>query len=198
MPTITTIPRKGGQESYMVTFVSPETSKPTTRTFRDRSQAEAFADERGGWGRGKTGPVPRPVVERLAARAIVGGPDECWLWQGATNGTNDYGTLGIRGRTLYAHRVAWEEANGRPVPAGLVVRHSCDNPPCINPAHLDVGTQQDNVDDMMARTGSYMAKRTHCKHGHEYTPENTRINSRGTRDCRTCERARVRRRDVAP
>jgi len=46
-----------------------------------------------------------------------------------------------------AHVFAWEQANGRKVPAGMVVMHSCDNPPCVNPAHLSIGTQRDNILD---------------------------------------------------
>lgn len=76
-------------------------------------------------------------------------PGECWEWQGARRPPG-HGQLRRAGRLLYAHRVSYEAANG-PIPAGLVVRHTCDNPPCVNPAHLVVGTYQDNTDDSIVR-----------------------------------------------
>lgn len=57
---------------------------------------------------------------------------------------------GKKGKRFFAHRVAWEQANG-PIPTGLVVRHKCDNPPCIDPDHLEIGTLADNVRDMDER-----------------------------------------------
>ncbi|MFB9187253.1 HNH endonuclease signature motif containing protein [Dactylosporangium sucinum] len=54
-------------------------------------------------------------------------------------------------KLLLAHRVAWEVANGQPIPDGLQVLHSCDNPPCCNPAHLSIGTQAENMQQMVAR-----------------------------------------------
>jgi hypothetical protein len=58
---------------------------------------------------------------------------------------------GDDGRLTGTHRVAWEDANGQEVPAGLFVRHTCDNPPCCNPAHLLIGTPADNVRDAVER-----------------------------------------------
>jgi len=70
-----------------------------------------------------------------------GGPDDCWPWA-HTLFPNGYGYF----RRHLAHRVAYELANG-PIPAGLLVCHACDNPPCCNPAHLWLGTQSDNAQD---------------------------------------------------
>lgn len=71
----------------------------------------------------------------------------CVVWQGAI-GVKGYGQFGYKGRNARAHRVCWEIENGRPIPEGLVVMHTCDNPPCVNPGHLKVGTVLDNTVDM--------------------------------------------------
>lgn len=64
---------------------------------------------------------------------------------------NGYGRIHHKGRTMYAHRIAWELGAGEPLPKGAFVLHSCDNRRCVNPAHLRSGTFQDNMDDMTSR-----------------------------------------------
>ena len=94
----------------------------------------------------------RPSVEdRLWARVDVRGPDECWEWQGYRMPSGHGQISGEDQVVTTTHRVAWSSANGRPVPEGLLVRHSCDNPPCCNPAHLLVGTVADNSRDAVER-----------------------------------------------
>ena len=66
-----------------------------------------------------------------------GAADECWLWQGATNGAGKglgHGQITVVGARVLAHRYSWELAHGS-LPEGMFVLHRCDNPPCINPAH---------------------------------------------------------------
>lgn len=77
-----------------------------------------------------------------------GGPDACWPWQGELN-DNGYGRLRFGGKMEVAHRVAYELTHGA-IPAVRFVCHSCDNPPCCNPAHLWVGTAIDNLRDCVA------------------------------------------------
>lgn len=94
------------------------------------------------------------------------------------------------------HKVVWEVHFG-PVPKGLVVRHSCDNPPCCNPDHLLIGTQQDNVNDMIER-GRYRGsgRREKCKRGHLFDEANTYISIRKNgyehRQCRACWKIRYK------
>ena len=74
---------------------------------------------------------------------------DCWIWQRGRN-TGGYGTLFWGDKRWYAHRLAYTLANG-PIPKGLHVCHKCDNPPCINPGHLFVGTARDNALDMVRK-----------------------------------------------
>lgn len=73
------------------------------------------------------------------------GQPGCWEWPG-TRSDQGYGTFKDNGKRIAAHRAAWESENG-PVPDGLDVLHSCDNPPCCRPSHLFLGTQADNNAD---------------------------------------------------
>lgn len=78
----------------------------------------------------------------------------CWEWQ-MSRSHNGYGRLTLNGcgrkRDLRACRVAWELANSAIIPEGSVVLHSCDNPPCINPSHLSIGTLKENSEDMVRK-----------------------------------------------
>lgn len=76
-----------------------------------------------------------------------GGPDACWP---VLNAGDDYGRVLVGSRRVGAHRVAWEMAHG-PIPDGMVVMHGCDNPPCVNVAHLSLGTQLDNIADRVRK-----------------------------------------------
>jgi hypothetical protein len=105
---------------------------------------------------------------------------DCWTFRGALR--NGYGALGIDGRTVYAHRYAYERLVG-PIPDGLVIDHLCRNRACCNPAHLEPVRQQINC-----QRGERAGERvTECKRGHAYTPENTYRNPQGYRACRTCK-----------
>lgn len=73
----------------------------------------------------------------------------CWNWTAFVN-HNGYGRFSFKSKPMHAHRFSWELHNG-PIPDGLNVLHRCDNPKCVNPSHLFLGTQKDNVKDMVKK-----------------------------------------------
>lgn len=116
--------------------------------------------------------------------------DTCWLWTAGKN-NHGYGTFKLNDKPRKAHRIAYELSVG-PIPHGLNVLHHCDNPPCVNPNHLFIGTQEDNVRDMTFKSRHYQQKKTHCPQGHEYSSDNTYITPDSTRACRECKRIAYR------
>jgi hypothetical protein len=121
-------------------------------------------------------------MDRLMARVVIT-ERGCWQWTGAKT-PGGYGVIGVGKRARVVHRVAYETLVGI-VPVGLELDHLCRNRACANPSHLEPVTRLENVRRGLNGPGSH---RTHCIHGHEYTPENTVIKKRGTRECRACTR----------
>ena len=115
--------------------------------------------------------------------------DTCWHWLARKN-QHGYGTTTVGGRRFLAHRAAWILTYGS-IDHTLTLDHLCRNRACVNPAHLEQVSLRSNILRGESVSAVY-AKRTHCKHGHGYTPKNTRIDpTTGGRRCRICEHRRV-------
>lgn len=145
--------------------------------------------------------ISRPdyLAKKFAGKHTKG--SGCWEWTGQI-GKRGYGMLSVPRRygtrNQYAHRVSWLLHHG-PIPEGLSVLHRCDNPKCIRPDHLFLGTQGTNVRDCVAkgRQRNQNTGRTHCRQGHELTPENTRLEGGRFRRCLTCQKSYREERNAA-
>lgn len=135
-------------------------------------------------------------------------PSCCWEWTGSSY--RDYGLFGVNNVTFRSHRIAYQLLVGE-IEMGLVLDHLCRNHRCVNPDHLEPVTQKINTERAFNSTMAYLAGRTHCAYGHEYTPETTYFYSNpnsqygGRRRCKICnsincakyrERRRVRRQEA--
>jgi hypothetical protein len=120
--------------------------------------------------------------ERFWARVVVA--DGCWLWTGYRL-HNGYGSLMANGKkNTLAHRFAYELLVG-PIPDGLTLDHLCRVRNCVNPAHLEPCTMAENALRGVGPT-AVNARKTHCKRGHEFTPQNTYARPDGGRECKAC------------
>ena len=126
---------------------------------------------------------PRTAPEsRFFAKVRQSG--DCWEWTGTTN--NGYGHFWTGDSRVYAHRLAFEFLRDE-IPADLQIDHLCRNRLCVNPWHMEPVTARINTLRGSGVTAR-LAVLTHCKHGHEFTPQNTIRIPQG-RQCRTCRRA---------
>jgi len=144
---------------------------------------------------------PRPIGERFWEKVDKSG--DCWTWKGGTFRFG-YGSFRVGDRRIPAHRVSWELAFGK-IADGMCVLHTCDNPGCVNPAHLRLGTQQDNVRDAREKgrfvlnpkpdnhprqPGGTYERSAYCKHGHPLDETNARRTAGGHIKCLACYRDR--------
>lgn len=136
---------------------------------------------------------PRSLEEHAAAArtriraSVTVTPSGCWVWQKALT-EKGYARMSYRGAAKRAARISYEVFIG-PIPDGLEPDHLCRNRACVNPACLELVTHQENL----RRGRSANAEKTHCPHGHPYSPENIYWDPRGGRECRICREDRMAR-----
>lgn len=130
------------------------------------AKAEAMSPAGMAYRLAKANVLPQhPAADRLKIASVLtravdrGDPDECWLARGSRT-TTGYVRLALGPVKVYAHRLAWQQANGRAIPPGMHIAHLCDRPPCANPKHLVLATPSENSRQMLDRGRSGRAKLT--------------------------------------
>lgn len=137
-------------------------------------------------------PQGTPLTDRIRAMSVEA-PDGCWIWTSAVV-QGRYGKMWVSGKMMRAHRASYIAFKG-PIPDGLVLDHLCRNRLCVNPDHLEAVTTAENLRRGTAPS-ALLRGSTHCRHGHQYTPNNTYFGSDGVRQCRECRKAANQRRQA--
>jgi hypothetical protein len=124
------------------------------------------------------------IKEKLLSKIIK--TKECWIWTGHKN-HKGYGVLwDSKSKKLKrTHRLSFETFNGK-IKDKLHVLHRCDNPSCINPLHLFLGTNSDNQKDAVKKGRHWHSNKKYCAKGHPYSGNNLYLRKQGYRECKVC------------
>jgi len=129
----------------------------------------------------------KEIRSRFWQKVNVRDHNECWNWTGARN-DRGRGIMWLDRRNCYAPRIAWMLEHGEWPPDGKSVCHSCDNPSCVNPAHLWIGTAKENMEDSGRKGRTKNSNKTHCPKGHPYSGDNVIWRKEGKRRCKACQK----------
>lgn len=128
------------------------------------------------------------IFSQFISHVKVGLPSECWPWMASVAGRTGYGKMNFRGKTVGAHRLSFLLFN-KFLPRDSIVCHSCDNRKCVNPHHLFLANQSENMIDCVSKGRHHMAAKTICKNGHSLSGSNVKMrNGRAGRRCLQCDR----------
>lgn len=134
-------------------------------------------------------------IEQMKSNCVIAASG-CWVWQRQRMITaQGYARCAYRGKPALVHRRLYQLVRGVTLDRRQFACHSCDVRRCINPDHIWIGSALDNQLDMSAKKRARDQTKTHCKHGHAFTVENTRWKKRkntSVRDCIECDRIRQR------
>lgn len=129
-----------------------------------------------------------PPIERFMKYVFPITEAGCWIWTGAIS--RRYGLFRLPSKSIKAHRFSYEFHVGR-IPKGFFIDHTCRVSLCVNPAHLRAVTPRINAIENNCGPTAINSIKTHCKRGHEFTPDNTRLYN-GSRRCKKCEREQLK------
>lgn len=130
----------------------------------------------------------QPNTIETIPNKVVKTESGCWEWQGYRR-KDGYRVTSHKGKATLVHRLVYTLFVGE-IPPGLCLDHLCRNRACCNPEHLEPVTHQ--VNTTRGETGLWEKLLTHCRQGHEYTPENTYTDKVNQRHCKTCNKERQR------